>query len=364
MRFGVSLPTRRRRVVGAIIPGMSEEIGLDSWFLHEKLVLSLLAEHDVFDLGQRIPGPGHPFAQAMRVDLFERAVAAYLVDNDVDSLDVRHLQGALRVGQLVWLEQAIAFKGVGAALDVIERGGNGRATFSARLSTDATVRVTGEYSAARLTCSTAPDQLSGTKRQFVMGYVQRIAVDQIEIRPIIIAQRWRRPAGHLGRQDPVDSAHVWPGDVDQFAGVDFSLRLTKGDLDVLKNISEKEVKDAFAGIIGEPEVPKDWGGEQFDLWTTNAVSVQGQPLRTAFAFKGPAKFSPMTIATLGKNGDQIDRLAQTAADLMVVQHCHAITAPVVNMLKAYASNPKNPKKYMTIDGYNTIRILRHFGIIK
>jgi hypothetical protein len=71
----------------------------------------------------------------------------------------------------------------------------------------------------------------------------------------------------------------------------------------------------------------------------------------------------MTIATLGKNGDQIDRLAQTAADLIVVQHCHSITAPVVNMLKAYASDPRNPRRYMTIDGYDTLRILRHFGHI-
>lgn len=72
----------------------------------------------------------------------------------------------------------------------------------------------------------------------------------------------------------------------------------------------------------------------------------------------------MRIADLGHNGDQIDRLAQTAADVMVVQHCHSITAPVVNMLKAYASNPYDPKRYITIDGYDTIRILRHFGYIK
>jgi len=71
----------------------------------------------------------------------------------------------------------------------------------------------------------------------------------------------------------------------------------------------------------------------------------------------------MTIASLGKNGDQIDRLAQTAADLMVVQHCHTITAPVVNMLKAYASNFRDPKRYMLIDGLDTIRILRRFGYL-
>lgn len=36
---------------------MSEETGLDSWFLHEKLVLSLLSERDATKLTRRIPGP-------------------------------------------------------------------------------------------------------------------------------------------------------------------------------------------------------------------------------------------------------------------------------------------------------------------
>jgi hypothetical protein len=343
---------------------MSEETGLDSWFLHEKLVLSLLAEHDLVDLSRRMPGPAHPFAQAMRVELLERAVTGYLARNDVSSLEVEHLRGGLKAGQLVWLEQAIAFKGVGTALDVISGGGNGRASFSARLATDKSTCVRGEYNAARLTCDTAAGQLSGTKRQFVLGYIKTITTDGIELRPIAIAQRWLRPTPEIDGWHPVDPAHVWPGAVDQFAGVDFALRLTRADLDVLKDIPEKDVKRAFAEIIGEPEVPNDWGGEQFDLWTTGALSVEGQQLRTAFAFKGPAEFHPMTIATLGKNGDQIDRLAQTACDLMVVQHCHAITAPVVNMLKAYASNSRNPKRYMIVDGYNTVRILRHFGAIK
>jgi hypothetical protein len=66
----------------------------------------------------------------MHLELFERALAAYLAHNDVDSLEVEHLQGRLKQGQLVWLEQAIAFKGVGVALEVAKRGGNGRASFS------------------------------------------------------------------------------------------------------------------------------------------------------------------------------------------------------------------------------------------
>jgi hypothetical protein len=44
----------------------------------------------------------------------------------------------------------------------------------------------------------------------------------------------------------------------------------------------------------------------FDLWT-RMLSINGNPVRAAFVFKGPAAFRPMKIADLGKNGDQIDR---------------------------------------------------------
>jgi hypothetical protein len=159
-----------------------------------------------------------------------------------------------------------------------------------------------------------------------------------------------------------DVAHVWPQQIDQFRRADFTSRLKQSDLQMLKEVPETQVKDWFAQIIGEPDVPKDWGGEQFDLWTSR-LSIDGEPLRAAIAFKGPAAFHPMKIADLGKNGDQIDRLAATAADLLVVQHCHSITAPVVNMLRAYATGPGRIRRYMIIDGYNTIRIFKHFGYV-
>jgi len=342
---------------------MSEETGLDSWFLHEKLVLSLLSEADALELGRRMPGPGHPFAKMQRVSLFERTLGTYLANNDIASLGVAFLQGGVQQGQLVWIEQAISFSGAGPAWETVRNGGSARASFSTRLSTDKDVRVNGTYNAEWLTCSTAPGKLSGTSPQFMVGYVESVSLNEIEIRPIVIAQRWIRPTPEIGNWNPVDPAHVWPAAVDQFSAVDFKQRMTKKDLDLLKVVPEEQVKRAFAQILGEPDVPKDWAGEQFDLWSPSRLTVEGQPLRAAFLFKGPAKFHPMTIADLGKNGDQIDRLAQTAADLMVVQHCHSITAPVVNMLKNYANNPRNPKRYMCINGYDTIMILRHFGAI-
>lgn len=196
----------------------------------------------------------------------------------------------------------------------------------------------------------------------MLGYVQNATAEMIEVRPILIGTRWARPSPEVEDFRPVEACYLWPAAVDEFAGVDFSQRILKTDLNVLKDVSESRVKAAFAEILGEPDVPKDWGGEQFDLWTTR-LSVEGQPLRAAFLFKGPAEFKPMTIASLGKNGDQIDRLSSTAADVLVIQHCHTITAPVINMARVYATDPRHPRRYLTIDGYDTIKILRHFGYI-
>jgi hypothetical protein len=343
--------------------GVAEETGLEAWFLHEKLIFSLLPEQELTSLRQRLPDTADPCAETMRTELFERVLTTYLERSGVASLTEAHSRGELHVGQLAWLDQVITFKGMSAALEAIGRGARGTATFTASLATDKGVRVRGEYNAARLTSSTAADVLSGTKRQFILGYVDGIAADEIKLRPVVIATRRLRPVPEIPVWYGDDPLWVTPAAIDQFKGVDFQQRLERTDLNVLKGIPEKEVKTAFAGIFREPEVPKDWGGEQLDLWTAK-VSVQRRPLRAAIAFKGPAEFHPMTIATLGKNGDQIDRLAQTAADLMIVQHCHHITPPVINMLKNYANNPRNPKRYMTIDGYDTIKILRHFGRLR
>ncbi len=69
-------------------------------------------------------------------------------------------------------------------------------------------------------------------------------------------------------------------------------------------LSEADIKNYMAEIIGEPFVPKDWGGETADLFSTN-LRFQGQRVSSGFLLKGPAVKGSLTIAKLGKNGDQI-----------------------------------------------------------
>ncbi|WP_131116381.1 hypothetical protein [Lichenihabitans psoromatis] len=68
----------------------------------------------------------------------------------------------------------------------------------------------------------------------------------------------------------------------------------------------------------------------------------------------------MTLADLGKNGDQIDRLFSEPADLMVLQHCNEITSPVRAMMRAYATRMGQLKTYCIINGFDTLRILNAY----
>lgn len=51
---------------------------LEAWFLHEKLALNLLSDSDRFALTNQMPAPGHPFAEMVRNELFEKALVEYL----------------------------------------------------------------------------------------------------------------------------------------------------------------------------------------------------------------------------------------------------------------------------------------------
>jgi hypothetical protein len=342
---------------------VSEATGLDAWFLHEKLILNLLSPDDSAELGRRIAATGsQPIAKLQRTDLFERALAKYLETTIVESLDIHVLRGTVATGQVVWLEQAIAFRGLSIALDSIAKGQDARASFSAKLATAPLLRIHGDYNPERVTCSTAKSQLSGTRRQFVLGYVRDVTDEVIDIRPIVIASRWAHPTPEIDNFYPSEPSRLWPGAVDQLAVVDFSQRLAASDLNALRVVPQVEITNAFSEILGDPGVYRDLDGRHSTLWTTE-VQVENQPLRAAVLFSGPDELAPLTLGGLGRQGDQFDRLSETAADVLVLQHCHSVTPPVANMLRVYASDPHHQRRYLVIDGYETIKILRHFGYI-
>lgn len=148
-------------------------------------------------------------------------------------------------------------------------------------------------------------------------------------------------------------------DIDEFAAV---RKLNDGP--VLR-ISENAFKKGIQKIIRENGKFQDWGGEPNDLFTTR-VRLKGKRMATAFAFKGPATSGILTPAKLGKNGDQIQRLFLTPADILIVQYHGQIGQAVVEQMKAFATiNSVREDKlvwYGTIDGEDTRRLLAAYHI--
>lgn len=130
--------------------------------------------------------------------------------------------------------------------------------------------------------------------------------------------------------------------------------------EAMKEIKEHVFKTGLGKILHE-STPKDWGGEASDFLTSH-LHINGKRIRAAFLLKGPAKFSPMTVKHLGKNGDQIVRLAHEPADVLIVQHCHDITSAVIKTLKVFATQPSNPRFYCLVDGRESLRLLNAYGL--
>lgn len=224
-------------------------------------------------------------------------------------------------------------------------------------------KVRFHFNSEHLTSNSAFSELRGQRRLLALGVATNATEHLIDAIPWVIAD----PFPNLLDRPSVIGLHwntrleIFVDQIDSFERVrQVHASRRQSDLLILRSISEANIKEAFADILGEPAVPKDWGGERSDLFTT-CVQLDGERISTAFAFKGPAKFHPMTLADLGQNGDQVDRLFSEPADLLILQHCHEITPPVRGMMRAYAQQMGRPRLFCLIDGYDTIRILRAYG---
>ena len=132
--------------------------------------------------------------------------------------------------------------------------------------------------------------------------------------------------------------------------------------DEMRSIPESAVKRALGELLRE-STPRDWGGETSDFVTSH-LHIDKRRISAAFLLKGPARFTPMTLSHLGKNSDQIVRLAHEPAEILVVQHCHDILPQVVETLKVFATQPSRPRRYCLIDGRETLRILKTYGLLE
>lgn len=202
----------------------------------------------------------------------------------------------------------------------------------------------------------------------VIGEVASHSARRVEVRPYLMG----RPTLLSKRLLLGGTTEFWTGldhyelrvdDISEFSAVRNIETPSKEEWSpVMRNLSEAAVKQAICEILGdEPE--KDWGGEEADHFTAH-LTVFDRRRTAAFLLKGPAgktKFKPMTPAMLGKQGDQIYRLSKTAAQVLVLQHCHDVRPSVRSQLENAAVRPHRQARYCIIDGRDTYRLLKAYA---
>jgi hypothetical protein len=218
-----------------------------------------------------------------------------------------------------------------------------------------------EFSKNGLVNDTAYSRLSGSTRLFAYAYITEIEDQKIRAAPFVIGDLIE---ANLPLPIVAESNFsLRPQQVDQFSALDPKWSPSVKEFAHMRDFSEETIKDLICKLISHPEPPKDWGGEECDLFSSN-LSLGGVRHSGAFLLKGPSRFHPMTPADCGKNGDQIYRLFNIPAQIYVVQHCHTIGPAVRKTIEAFTLRRTftDPCRYLLLDGYDTARMLRANGL--
>jgi hypothetical protein len=331
------------------------QMRIDPGFVHHRKIQTLVgpAAVQVIDAAiAKLPQLPDPLRQ-VRVDhIYSDLLVAFCRKNDIPSLATVLGQGRARL--FCSTERVAAapelYDAVRAVSQVEPAGRVNRSVFL-------------EYTTSRIASDTLRSRLRSGSQLSIIAQLDRAESDRsLHFDPLVMGFPWLAAV-----TDPPPFAgpewwsyaygEVFIEDMDELAAV--RADDPPEDWSVMANISEQAFKTCLAEILGA-EVTKDWGGEQSDLYGAH-VRLNGDRTSAAFLLKGPADFRPMTLNHLGKNNDQIYRLAQEPADLLVVQHCHEIRPPVRATLRAFAILPGQIRHYCFIDGRDSLRILQAHG---
>lgn len=218
------------------------------------------------------------------------------------------------------------------------------------------------YSTKLIASDTLRSRLHDGDDIAVVAELYSATPDLVVFHPILMGFPWLRSSDPAWQDKIVcwsrDFFENFVEDFDEFAKVSTLERPV--DVSPMQAISEPAFKRALAMLLGDA-VSKDWGGETSDHFTAS-LRLKGKRLTAAFLLKGPARFCPMGLNHLGKNNDQIFRLAQEPADLLVVQHCHDILPPVRATLRAFAVRPHGARRYCLMDGRDSLWLLKAYGL--
>jgi hypothetical protein len=223
-------------------------------------------------------------------------------------------------------------------------------------------RVEFHYSTELVTSDTLRSEMHQGGEISIVAELHKVEGNILVFHPLLMGSPWLRSSNPEWEERimwwNLDFFENFIEDIDEFSKV---LEYKKpNDFTPMKNISERAFKRALSFILGD-SISKDWGGETSDHFTSN-LHLKGRRITAAFLLKGPARFSPMGLNHLGKNNDQIVRLAQEPADMLIVQHCHEILPPVRSTLRAFSVQPYGAKRYCLIDGRDSLWLLKAYDL--
>jgi hypothetical protein len=324
-------------------------IALEPFYLHQEQVTMLLGPQRAVS-GQRADGTGPtPYALAA-------ALAEALPHLGIGELQVAAQSGGVQPGLVTGIDQEFDFRRAKER----DQPGDLPIDFRGVLSTDRDITVRGTLNAARLVASSSAGNITGRNHAYIIGTVTALDKGSIRLRPAFAGIRSYLEDDQSALFGISQPRRIFPTEIDQFRLIDFASPCPDSDLKGLRGMPEDLVKHTIAALLGEPFVPKDWGGERSDLYSSR-MFVHGSQVSSAWLFKGPGARGPMTVRSLGSRGDQIVRLFSEPADVLVLQHYREITTAVISMMEAHAHDSRNPRRFMILDGDDTARILRTQG---
>jgi hypothetical protein len=157
----------------------------------------------------------------------------------------------------------------------------------------------------------------------------------------------------------VNTHRITIDDIDSFSRVKTSIAKKEPSRPVYEN----RVKKGIMKILGQKGHFDDWGGETTDL--ESWVKIQGKRLAASFALKGKATSGKLVPGKMGKNGDQIQRLFRSSADVFLVQYWGQVDGSVAEQMEKIAiakSVADNKRIYWgIIDGADTKRLISAYA---
>lgn len=127
---------------------------------------------------------------------------------------------------------------------------------------------------------------------------------------------------------------------------------------------EKNTKELFKKVLGDSGKFTDWGGETDDLFTTK-LEINGKRYHVAFGLKGRGTKGDLTPKKMGKNGDQVQRLFRSPAQVFLIQYNDQISSSILEQMRdfAIAKSAKENRKifYGIIDGDDTAKIFTTYS---